>query len=105
MLWFLRIKNTVSKIVLVCKPLIDFNETFIPYNEQQFLDWSCIVAHSLLGLMYIAYGLVILVHRNIQITTIIICYSQLQQGFEEDELTSVHNFNYSLFTEKCQYCG
>ena len=32
--------------------------------------------------MYIAYGLVILVHRNIQVTTITIGYIQLRQGFE-----------------------
>ena len=104
MFWFLRIKNTVSKIVLVCKPLFDFNEIFIPYNEQQFLDWSSIVAHSLSGLMYIVSGLVILVHGKIQITSIMIRYIQLQQGFKEDELTSLHNFNYSLFTGKCRYC-
>ena len=69
--------------MLVCKSLIDFNEVFIPYNEQQYLDWSSIVVHSPSGLMYIVYELVILVHRNIQVTTIIIRYIQLQQDFEE----------------------
>ena len=41
--------------------------------------------------MYIAYGLVILIHRNIQVTTLTISYSQFRQGFEclhvEEELT------------------
>ena len=69
--------------MLLCKSLIDFSEAFIPYNEQQLLDWSSIVAHSPSGLMYIVYELVILVHRNIQVTTIIIRYIQLQQDFEE----------------------
>ena len=72
----------LKNYVLVCKSLIDFNEAFIPYNELQFFDWPSIVAHSPAGLMYIAYGLVILVHRNIQVTTITIGYIQLRQGFE-----------------------
>ena len=44
-----------------------------------------------------------LVHRIIQVTTITIVYIKLRQGFEcypkEEELTWVHNFNCSLFTE------
>ena len=64
MLWFLRIKNVVSKIMCVCKSLIDFNEAFIPYNELQFLGRPSIVVHSPTGLMYTAYGLMILVHKN-----------------------------------------
>ena len=64
MLWFLRIKNRVSKFLLVIKSLIDFNKAFILYNELQFLEWPSIVAHSPTGLMYIAYGLVIIVHRK-----------------------------------------
>ena len=76
MLWFLRIN------ALVCKSLIDFNEAFIPYNELQFLDWPSTVAHSPAGLMDIAYGLVMLVHRNIQGTTLTISYIQFHPGFE-----------------------
>ena len=72
----------VKNYALVCKSLIDFNEAFIPYNELQFFDWPSIVAHSPAGLMYIAHGLVMLVHRNIQVTTITIGYIQLRQGFE-----------------------
>ena len=34
--------------------VIDFNEAFIPYSELQFFDWPSIVAHSPVGLMYIA---------------------------------------------------
>ena len=74
MLWFLRKRSK--------KSLIDFNQVFIPYNELQFLDWPIIVAHSPAGLMYYAYGLVILVHRNIQVTNITMGYNQLSQGFE-----------------------
>ena len=55
--------------------LIDFNEVFIPYKELQFFVWPT-------GLMYIAYGLVILAHVNIQVTTITIGYIELHQGFE-----------------------
>ena len=73
-----RLKN----YVLVCKSSIDFIEVFIPYNELQFFDWPGIVVHSPAGLMDIAHGLVILVHRNIQVTTITIDYIQLCQGFE-----------------------
>ena len=77
MRWFLRINNMVSKI--------------IPYDELQFLAWPSIVIHSPAGVMYIVYGLVILVHRNIQVTTIMIGYIQLHQGLEcelvEEELT------------------
>ena len=62
--------------------VIDFNEAFIPYNELQFLHWPSIVAHSPAELVYIAYGLVILFYRNIQITTITIGYIELRQGFE-----------------------
>ena len=72
----------LKNYVLVCKSLIDFNEAFTSYNEWQFFDWPSIVAHSPAGLMYIVYGLVILVHRNIQVTTITIGYIQLRQGFE-----------------------
>ena len=68
--------------VLLCKSLIDFNEVFIPYNELQVLDWPSIVAHSPAGLMYITYGLVVLVHRNIQVTPIMFGYIQLRQGSE-----------------------
>ena len=50
------------------KSLIDFNESLIPYNELQFLDRPSIVAHSP------AAGLVVLVHRNIQVTTLTIVY-------------------------------
>ena len=62
--------------------LIGFNKAFIPYNELQFLDWPSIIAHSPAGLMYIAYELVILFHRNIQVTTITISYIQFRQGFQ-----------------------
>ena len=68
--------------MLVCKSLIDFNEAFIPYNELQFLDYPSIIAHSPKGPINIMYGLVILVHRNIQVTTIIISYIQFRRGFE-----------------------
>ena len=67
---------------LVCKSLLDFNEAFIPYNEMQFFDWPSIAVPSAAGLVYIAYGLVILVDRNIQVTTITIGYIQLGQAFE-----------------------
>ena len=63
--------------MLICKSLIDFNETFIPYNELQFLGWSLA---SPTGLMYIAYTLVILVQRNIQVTIMAISQIQLSQG-------------------------
>ena len=56
------------------KSLINFNEAFILYNKLQFLDWPSIVAHSPTGLMNIAYRLVILVHRNIQVTTLMTGY-------------------------------
>ena len=46
MFWFLRIKNSLKNYALVCKSLIDFNEAFIPYNEQQFFDWPSIAVHS-----------------------------------------------------------
>ena len=83
MLWFLRIKNTVSKIiVLIRKSLSDFNEAFIPYNELQFLDWPSVVAHSSTGLMYIVYGIARMVHRKIQVTIIMINYIQLGQDFK-----------------------
>ena len=51
------------------------------YNELQF-DWPSIVAHSPAGQMYIAYELVTLVPRNIQVITIKIGYFQLRQGFD-----------------------
>ena len=92
MLWFWRIKECSAKnYALVCNSLIDFNEAFIPCNELQLFDWPRIVAHSPAGLMYIMHGLVILGHRNIQVTYITIGYIQLRQGFEckyvEEELT------------------
>ena len=68
--------------MLICKLLIDFDEAFIPYIELQFFYWPSIVAHLLAGLMYIAYGLVILFHRNIQVIVITINYIELRQGFE-----------------------
>ena len=68
--------------ILFCKSLIDFNGAFIPYNELQYFDCPSIVEHSPARLMYIAHGLVILVHRNIQVITITIGYIQLRQGFE-----------------------
>ena len=76
-LWFGRIKNTVSKMMqlFVCKSLIDFNEAFTPYNEKQFFDWPSIVAHSSAWLMCIAYGLVILVHRNRSLPKRLITFS------------------------------
>ena len=48
----------------------------------KFLDWPSIVARSPTGRMNIAYGLVILVHRNIQVTNITNGYIQLRLGFE-----------------------
>ena len=76
--------------MLFCKSLIDFNEAFIPYNELQLFSWPNIVAHSLAAVICIANGLVILVHRNIQVTILLIGYIQLCQGFEcwhmEEEL-------------------
>ena len=62
--------------------VINFNEAFIPYNELQFFEWPSIVAYSPAGLIYIAYGLVILVHGTIQATAITAGYIQLRQGFE-----------------------
>ena len=89
-LWFLRIKNRVSKFMrssyealIPYIPYIPcYYEAVIPCNEQQFLDWPSIAAHSSAGLICIAYGLVILVHRNIQVTTVTIGFIQLRQGFE-----------------------
>ena len=52
------------------------------YSDLQLFDWPSIVVHSPEGLMYIANGLVILINRNIQVTTITIDYIQLCQGFE-----------------------
>ena len=69
----------ISKIKLACKSFIDFNEAFSPYNELQFFDLPRIVAHSLAGLMYITDRLVIVVYRNIKVTTIMIDYIQLHQ--------------------------
>ena len=48
----------------------------------QFLDWPSIVVHPPTELMNIEYGIVIPVHRNIQVTTLTIGYSQFRQGFE-----------------------
>ena len=62
---------------------MDFNEVFIPNNELQFLDWTSIVVHSPAELMYIAYELVILVQRNIQVTTIMICYIAHEHSITE----------------------
>ena len=75
-------KYGLKNCALVWKLLIDFNEAFIPYSELQLFYWPSIVAHSPAGLMYIAYDLVIMVHRNIQVTTITIGYIYLRQGFE-----------------------
>ena len=55
---------------LVYKSLIDFNEAFTRYNELQFLGCAIIVVHLLAVLMYVTYQLVILVHRNIQVTAL-----------------------------------
>ena len=68
--------------MVVCKSLIDFNEALISDNELQFFDWPSIVAHSLVRLRCVVYGLVILVHRNIQVTIITIGYIQICLGFE-----------------------
>ena len=76
MFWFLRITNSVWT------SLNDFDKAFIPYNELQFLDWPSFAVHSTVGLMYIACGLMILIHRNIQVTTLMIGYIQFRQGFE-----------------------
>ena len=77
--------------VLICKSLIDFNEAFIAHNKLHFLGRPSIVVHSPAGLMYIVHGLVILVQRNIQVTTMTISYIQLRQCSEclhvEEELT------------------
>ena len=81
---------------VICKSLIDFilfwfyfillfpNDFnhFILYKELEFLDWPSIYAHSPAGVMYIVYGLVILVHRNIKVTTLTIGCIQFRQGFE-----------------------
>ena len=80
LLWFLRIKRIHSQKLCARLKIIDFNEAFIPYNELQFFDWPSIVAHLPTGLMYIAYGLVIMVHRNIQVTNIMISCIQLRQA-------------------------
>ena len=82
MLWLLKTKNRGSKFMrpfVICKSLIDFIlfwfyfillfpidlNHFILYKELEFLDWPSIYAHSPAGVMYIVYGLVVLVHRNI----------------------------------------
>ena len=72
----------VSKLCTRLKVINWFSDIFIPYSELQFFDWPSIIAHLPAGLMYIVYGLVRLVHRNIQVTTITIGYIQLRQGFE-----------------------
>ena len=54
----------------------------MPYSEPHFLDWPSIVSDSSTGRMYIVYRLVMLVHRNIQVTTLTIGYIQLRQGLE-----------------------
>ena len=72
-LWFLWTKNMVLKVLrLSVKSFIDFNEAFILCIRLEFLGWRSIVARSPAGPMYIAYALVILVHRNIQVTAITI---------------------------------
>ena len=48
----------------------------------QLLDWPSIVAPSPARLMHIAYGLVTLVHRNMQVTNLTVGYIQFRQGFE-----------------------
>ena len=65
--------------VLIYKSLIDFNGAFISYNELQFLGWPSIVARSPAGLMYILYWLVILVQKNIQVSTLTIGYIKFHQ--------------------------
>ena len=75
-------KYGLKNYALVCKSLIDFNKAFIPYNELQYLDWLSIVAYSPTGLLYIAYGLVILVHGNIQVSTITIGYIRFRRCLE-----------------------
>ena len=82
LLWFLKIKRIRSqKLCARLKVINWFLKAFIPCSELQFFDWPSIVAHLRAGLMYVAYGLVILVHRNIQVTTITIGYIPLRQGF------------------------
>ena len=55
----------------------------MPCNKLQFLDRPRIFAHLSTELMYIAYELVMLVHRNIQVTTLTtIGYIQFRKGFE-----------------------
>ena len=49
-------------------------------NKLQFLGGPSIVPHSPAVLIHIVYGLVILVHRNIQVTTIMIGNIQLRPG-------------------------
>ena len=71
-----------SQKLCACLEVINFNEAFIPHDELQFLDWPSIAAHPPTGLMYVAYGLVILVHRNIQVTTLRIDYIQFRQDLE-----------------------
>ena len=62
------------------KSLIYFTKAFIPYKELQLIDWPSIwLTQSPAGLMYIAYGLVMLVHGNIQATSITIGSIQLCQ--------------------------
>ena len=61
---------------------IDFNEAYITYNELHFSGWPNNIVHPPSGWIYIVYGSVILVHRNIQVTTIIIGDIQLPQGLE-----------------------
>ena len=70
----------LKNYALVWKSLIYFTKAFIPYKELQFIDWpSTWLTQSPAGLMYIAYGLVMLVHGNIQVTTITIGSIQLRQ--------------------------
>ena len=72
-LWFLWTKNMVLKVMrLSVKSFIDFNVAFILCIRLQFLGWRSIVVRSPAGPIYIADALVILVHRNIQVTTITI---------------------------------
>ena len=57
-------------------------EAFFRYNELHFLRLTHHCWALTPGLMYVAYGLVILVHKNIKVTTLTIGYIQFHQGFE-----------------------
>ena len=73
----------LKNYAFTCKSLIDFNEAFTHYNELQFFDWPSIVVHSPAGLIYTTYGLVIMVHRSIQVNTITIGNIHVKEGLAE----------------------